>query len=64
MDYIVGTDFKTIGIIGLAENVDLARRAIDSILSGSPHANVYKWLEKQRRNLRRMEIESKEILKE
>jgi len=40
---------KTIGIIGLAENVDIARRAIESLLSGSPHSNVYKWLENQRR---------------
>jgi len=39
---------KTIGIIGRGDDVSLARRAVESLLSGSPHANVYKWLEKQR----------------
>lgn len=41
---------KTIGIIGLAENVATARKAVESLLSGSPHSSVYKWLEKQRKN--------------
>ncbi len=49
---------KTISIIGRAENVDTARRAIESLLSGSPHANVYKWLEKQRRILKKSQLES------
>jgi ribosomal RNA assembly protein len=39
---------KTISIIGRGENVALARRAMESLLSGSPHSNIYKWLEKQR----------------
>lgn len=38
---------KTISIIGRGDSVSLARRALESLLSGSPHANVYKWLEKQ-----------------
>ena len=42
---------KTIGIIGLPENVDLARRAIETLLSGSPHSNVYKWLEKRKKEM-------------
>ena len=54
---------KTIGIIGLQENVALARRAIESLLSGSPHANVYNWLEKQRRILKRQEILGKKTEK-
>jgi ribosomal RNA assembly protein len=44
---------KTVGIIGEITAVSLARRAVESLLSGSPHASVYKWLEKQRRNLKR-----------
>ncbi|MBT4823598.1 RNA-processing protein [Candidatus Woesearchaeota archaeon] len=40
---------KTIGIIGLGEDVAVARRAIESLVAGSPHSNVYKWLEKKRR---------------
>ena len=47
---------KTIGIIGLPENCDTARRAIESLLLGSPHSNVYKWLEKRRRELKRAEF--------
>ncbi len=43
---------KTIGIIGLAENTSVARRAIESLITGSKHANVYKWLEKKRRDSR------------
>ncbi len=47
---------KTIGIIGEIGAVGLARRAIESLLAGSQHANVYKWLEKQRRDMRNREV--------
>lgn len=47
---------KTIGIIGLATHVPLARRAIESLISGSMHATVYRWLERQRRDLKRAEF--------
>lgn len=40
---------KTISIIGQAEHIIDARRAVESLLSGSPHAHVYKWLEKRRK---------------
>lgn len=39
---------KTISVIGRGDAVSLARRALEALLSGSQHANVYKWLEKQR----------------
>jgi ribosomal RNA assembly protein len=39
---------KTIGIIGRTDNVAIARRAIESLLGGSQHANVFRYLEKQR----------------
>jgi ribosomal RNA assembly protein len=42
---------KTIGIIGRNENLLLAHKAIESLLEGSPHAFVYKWLEKQKSKL-------------
>lgn len=45
---------KTVGIIGEIDTVPIARRAVDMLLSGSPHRNVYKWLEKSKKN-RRME---------
>ena len=47
---------KTVGIIGETENVSMARRAIESLLGGSPHSNVYKWLEKNRSMMKRKKI--------
>jgi ribosomal RNA assembly protein len=44
---------KTIGIIGEAEHVMLARRAIESLLAGATHSSVYKWLEKKKKELER-----------
>ncbi|MFH1400891.1 MAG: KH domain-containing protein [Nanoarchaeota archaeon] len=43
---------KTISIIGEAESVGVAKRAVESLLSGSPHSTVFKWLEKLRRELK------------
>ena len=48
---------KTVSLIGEPENVAVARKAIEALLTGSPHANVYKWLEKKRRDLKRGSIE-------
>src|SRR3989338_3213557 len=47
---------KTISIIGLPESAANARQAVESLLRGSTHANVYKWLEKRRRDLKRRAI--------
>lgn len=48
---------KTVSIIGRGDSVALARRAMDSLLSGSPHSSVYKWLEKQRAIFKQREME-------
>lgn len=48
---------KTVAIVGEPENVAMARKAIDSLLSGSPHANVYKWLQNKRRELAKRTFE-------
>ncbi len=47
---------KTVGIIGEAEHVMLARRAIESLLAGATHSSVYKWLEKKKKELERNKI--------
>lgn len=47
---------KTVSVIGQHHWLPLARRAVEALLSGSPHANVYRWLERRRRELRRQEI--------
>lgn len=44
---------KTISIIGFADSVAAARQAVEALLRGSPHSNVYKMLEKRRRELKR-----------
>lgn len=43
---------KTIAIIGFCDNVSVCKRAVESLLSGSPHASIYKWLEKNRKATR------------
>ena len=48
---------KTIGIVGSVENVSICKRAVESLLQGSPHANVYKWLERQKKLLRQKGFE-------
>jgi len=48
---------KTIAIIGKIELVSICKRAVQSLLAGSPHSNVYKWLERQRKLMKRKNIE-------
>jgi ribosomal RNA assembly protein len=43
---------KSVAIIGESENVGMCKRAVESLLQGAPHAVVYKWLEKRRKELR------------
>ena len=52
---------KTIGIIGEIENVSIARRAVQSLLSGAPHSNVYRWLEHRRKELKMKNMLEREI---
>ena len=47
---------KTISIIGLPESAAVARQAVESLLRGSTHANVYKFLEKRRREIKRKSL--------
>lgn len=51
---------KTIGIIGEAESVTEAQKGIDMLLTGAPHATVFRILERWRRNKRRREYEENE----
>jgi len=47
---------KTIAIIGEASNVTTAKRAVQSLLSGSNHSTVYNWLEKKRKLAKKSEL--------
>lgn len=49
---------KTISIIGLPEDIVSSKKAIESLLRGSPHSNVYRWLEKNRKNKKTQEIKN------
>jgi ribosomal RNA assembly protein len=40
---------KTVGLIGLPEQIKIARNAIDMLLQGLPHDVVYGFLERKRR---------------
>lgn len=39
---------KTIGIIGKIDDIDIAKRAIEKLLKGAPHGNVYKFIETEK----------------
>ncbi len=47
---------KTISIVGRAENVMSAKKAVESLLNGSPHSNVYRFLERNKVRLKRKEL--------
>jgi len=53
---------KTIGIIGEGEAASIARRAIESLLAGSPHSSVYKWLEKRNREIKQRDFEERKMM--
>jgi ribosomal RNA assembly protein len=44
---------KTIAIIAPIETIMIAKQAVHSLLSGSTHSNVYRWLEKKSREIKR-----------
>ncbi|MAG78014.1 RNA-processing protein [archaeon] len=48
---------KTISIIGEVERVSIAKQTIEMLLEGSPHGNVYKWLDNKKRELMKRELE-------
>lgn len=52
---------KTIGIIGETESASIARQAIESLLKGSQHNNVYHWLEKKRKEKLKKELVREDI---
>jgi ribosomal RNA assembly protein len=50
-----------ISLIGGAEHVEVASKAIESLIRGAKHANVFKFLEKSRERLK--ELDNEEIKK-
>lgn len=50
----------TVAIIGRADNVETATKAIESLLRGSKQANIFKFLERSQARLRELEEENVE----
>ena len=48
---------KTVSLIGSADTIHIARKAVEMIIKGSPHSTVYTWLEKMKRQLKRRDFE-------
>ena len=53
---------KTIGIIGKIEDVAVSRQALEMLLEGAPHGNVYKWLEDKNRESIRRRFENRTLV--
>lgn len=47
----------TVGIIGSAEQVEIAKEAIEMLIEGRQHATVYKFLHAKRRELKKKKME-------
>ena len=48
---------KNIALIGIPEQLSIAREAIEMLLRGVPHSAVYRFLERKRRELKKKAIE-------
>lgn len=53
---------KTISLIGYPEQIRVARAAIEMLLDGAPHGNVYSFLEKKHQELAKEELKDKSAL--
>ena len=42
---------KTVSLIGKVETIGIARKGVEKLLSGSPHGNVYGFIENEIRKL-------------
>jgi ribosomal RNA assembly protein len=47
---------KTVSIIGTSDNTALARKAVESLLKGSMHSTIYKWLSRKRKEMKMREF--------
>ena len=53
---------KTVTILGYPEQIRIARTAIEMLLDGAPHGNVYSFLEKKHQELVKEELRDQNIL--
>jgi ribosomal RNA assembly protein len=53
---------KTIALLGYPEQIRVSRAAIEMLLDGAPHGNVYSFLEKKHQELAKEELRDKSVL--
>ena len=53
---------KTIALLGYPEQIRVSRAAIEMLLDGAPHGNVYSFLEKKHQELAKEELRDKNVL--
>lgn len=53
---------KTVALLGYPEQIRVARAAIEMLLDGAPHGNVYSFLEKKHQELAKEELRDKNAL--
>ncbi|VVB64847.1 KH domain protein [uncultured archaeon] len=53
---------KTIALLGYPEQIRVARAAIEMLLDGAPHGNVYSFLEKKHQELAKEELKDKSVV--
>jgi ribosomal RNA assembly protein len=53
---------KTVAILGYPEQIRVARTAIEMLLDGAPHGNVYSFLEKKHQELAKQELKDQGII--
>jgi ribosomal RNA assembly protein len=53
---------RTVALLGYPEQIRTARAAIEMLLEGAPHGNVYSFLEKKHQEMVKEELKDKSIL--
>jgi ribosomal RNA assembly protein len=53
---------KTVALLGYPEQIRIARAAIEMLLEGAPHGNVYSFLEKKHQELAKEELRNQNAL--
>jgi ribosomal RNA assembly protein len=53
---------KTVALLGYPEQIRIARAAIEMLLEGAPHGNVYSFLEKKHQELAKEELRDQNAL--
>jgi len=53
---------KTVALLGYPEQIKIARTAVEMLLDGAPHGNVYSFLEKKHQELAKEELKDQNAI--